>query len=57
MRIDLACQKCGKNRFDFPADGNDAGMITCVECGQPIGTLGEIKKQVAGEVWRHKRQP
>lgn len=56
MRIDLDCPKCGKNRFDFPADGNDDAMITCVECGEQIGTLGELKQKVASEVLRHKRQ-
>lgn len=56
MRIDLSCERCGKNRFDFPAQGSDEDMITCVECGQEIGTLGALKKKVASEVWKHKRR-
>jgi uncharacterized Zn finger protein len=50
MRIELACAVCGKNRFAFPLGGDDGAVVSCEECGHVIGTMGELKQQVAEAV-------
>lgn len=52
MRIDLACAACGKNRFSLEQAENDACVIHCEDCGHEVGTLGELKQQVALAVLR-----
>lgn len=50
VRIELSCQDCGQNRFDFPAGGNDQSEVVCAHCGHVIGTMAELKDAVATSV-------
>lgn len=45
MRIELACEACGGNRFAFPEGGEDA-VVTCSDCGGSVGTLRALRKQI-----------
>lgn len=56
MRIDLSCGRCGKNRFAFPDSGGDEAIVVCGDCGQPLGTLGDIKRQVEAAVLSPRRR-
>jgi hypothetical protein len=53
MRIDLACSGCGKNRFALDGEIADATEVHCETCGQPIGTMAELKERVAEAVLKH----
>lgn len=55
MRIELNCRKCGSNRFAIDRDHEDSSHVECGDCGHHIGTLGELKEQVAAEVMKHSR--
>ena len=50
MRIDLNCTVCGQNRFSLDHETEDDSLIRCEECGHEIGTMAELKRQVAEEV-------
>jgi predicted nucleic acid-binding Zn ribbon protein len=50
MRIELNCRECGGNRFTIDQHAADNAFVECGECGHKIGTLGELKRQVAEEV-------
>ncbi|MFD1613091.1 hypothetical protein ACFSCW_14895 [Sphingomonas tabacisoli] len=50
MRIDLTCRVCGGNRFTLDQQLDDCSRVECEDCGHEIGTLGELKAQVAAEV-------
>ncbi len=50
MRIELSCVECGKNRFDFPKQGNDEAAVVCADCGHVVGTMGALKDAVAAAV-------
>ncbi len=52
MRIDLNCACCGSNRFSMDQAESDHSLIRCLDCGHLIGTLGNLKEQVAAEVLR-----
>ena len=55
MRIELNCRECGSNRFRLDRDLDDEAQVDCEDCGHKIGTLGELKRQVAEEVLKHAR--
>jgi DNA-directed RNA polymerase subunit RPC12/RpoP len=55
MRIDLKCRECGSNRFNLDQDADDDANVECDECGHKIGTVGQLKRQVAEEVLRRSR--
>jgi uncharacterized Zn finger protein len=50
MRIDLSCAECGENHFCLDTVEDDNAVITCQECGHVVGTLAEVKQQVAQQV-------
>ena len=56
MRIDLTCKVCGQNRFSLEHDVEDDSHIKCEDCGHEIGTLAELKQQVAEEVIRRSKR-
>jgi DNA-directed RNA polymerase subunit RPC12/RpoP len=47
MRVELACSRCGRNRFTFPPEGTDSDVVKCGDCGHEIGTLASLKERVA----------
>jgi Zn ribbon nucleic-acid-binding protein len=55
MRIELKCRVCGGNRFTIDSHADDATHVECGECGHKIGTMGDLKRQVADEVLKHAR--
>lgn len=55
MRIDLKCRGCGGNRFNLDRQQDDDAHVECDDCGHKIGTVGELKRQVADEVMRRAR--
>jgi uncharacterized Zn finger protein len=56
MRIELACNECGKNRFAFP-DGGDDAIVACEDCGHVVGNMGDLKQAVAEAVIAKIRRP
>jgi DNA-directed RNA polymerase subunit RPC12/RpoP len=50
MRIELTCAECGKNSFNLGHGTEDDSVIRCQACGHVIGTLAELKEQLAAEV-------
>ena len=42
---DLACAKCGSNRFMFPRMADDP--VTCEDCGMPGASLKELQARIA----------
>lgn len=50
MRIELSCRACGHNRFSFPETGGDEALVICTDCGHEVGTVGQLKEQVAETV-------
>jgi len=50
MRIELSCAKCGTNSFDLGHGPEDDSVICCNACRHMIGTMGELKEQLAAEV-------
>ena len=50
MRIELNCRKCGGNRFKLDREADDDSQVECDDCGHRIGTVGDLKRQVADEV-------
>lgn len=50
MRIDLTCRQCGSNRFRLDRKLEDDTHVDCEDCGHKIGTMAELKRQVADEV-------
>jgi predicted nucleic acid-binding Zn ribbon protein len=55
MRIELKCRECGGNRFSLDQEADDDAHVECDECGHKIGTVGQLKRQVAQEVLRHAK--
>lgn len=55
MRIELTCRECGNNRFRLDRNHDDDAHVECEDCGHKIGTMGELKRQVADEVLKHAR--
>lgn len=55
MRIELKCRECGGNRFALDQPLEDHAHVECDECGHKIGTVGELKRQVADEVMRNAK--
>jgi len=53
VRINLTCRECGGNRFTLDRALNDLSRVDCEDCGHKIGTLAQLKKQVAEEVLNH----
>lgn len=50
MRIELNCAECGENCFNLGEGVKGHTLIRCDACGHEIGTLDELKEQVANEV-------
>jgi DNA-directed RNA polymerase subunit RPC12/RpoP len=50
MRIELNCRECGSNRFTLDRDADDDAHVECEDCGHKIGTMRDLKRQVAQEV-------
>jgi ribosomal protein S27E len=48
MALELNCQTCGNNRFQFPEADEDP--VRCQFCGDTIGTLAAVKQRVIDEV-------
>jgi hypothetical protein len=46
VKINLACQVCGNNRFSLSEVHTDDAPVTCFDCGHELGTLGSLKAQV-----------
>lgn len=46
MSFVLACRKCGSNDVALGSPANDDSQIACRECGQILGTWGELKARV-----------
>lgn len=57
MRIELNCRKCGSNRFKLDGNPADEAHVQCEDCGHMIGTMGELKRQVAEEVLKRAQVP
>lgn len=55
MRIELNCRECGSNHFTLDRSADDDAHVKCGDCGHKIGTMGELKRQVAEEVLKHSR--
>ena len=50
MRIELSCKECGANHFRLDLAEDDEEIIICEECGHTVGTLADLKHQVAEQV-------
>jgi hypothetical protein len=48
--IELNCQGCGGNRFNYPNSIHDESPILCESCGHSLGTFSELKQRVADQV-------
>ena len=46
MKIDLACELCGGNRFAFPEGVDEDTLVTCSDCGGLVGTLRSLREQI-----------
>ncbi len=57
MRIELSCRLCGENHFTLEAADTDSSIVACRECGHVMGTLGELKEEVARMVLTQSAQP
>jgi uncharacterized Zn finger protein len=57
MRIEMNCRQCGNNRFTLQAGQADDATICCGDCGEPLGTLAELKERVAAEVLKRCDRP
>ena len=50
MRIVLSCKECGANHFRLDEAKKDDAIIRCQECGHTVGTLADVKRDVAEQV-------
>ena len=50
LKIELSCSQCGGNRFSLAEAAEDDSGISCEDCGETLGTLGELKRRVASRV-------
>ena len=57
MRIELNCRECGGNRFKLDGNTADETHVECEDCGHMIGTMAELKQQVAEEVLKRAQTP
>lgn len=55
MRIELNCRECGSNRFTLDRDTDDDAHVECEDCGHRIGTMADLKHQIAQEVLKRAR--
>lgn len=39
----LDCKQCGKIHMDIPDHPDDDTVISCSDCGSPLGTWGELQ--------------
>lgn len=53
MRIELKCAECADNSFSIIQGMEDDAIVSCSECGHEIGTMRELKEQLAAEVMKH----
>ena len=54
MKIELSCSRCGGNRFTLAEASEDESDISCQDCGEPLGTLGELKRTIAARVLQRR---
>jgi predicted nucleic acid-binding Zn ribbon protein len=54
MAPEVTCEDCGGNRFRYPPSLNDDTLIVCEDCGQSVGSVGDLKARIAAEVLRPK---
>lgn len=57
MKIELNCPRCGNNHFSFPRNAEDSSVIRCADCGEAIGTFGELKDKIGAEVLGRSVKP
>jgi hypothetical protein len=50
MQIHLACRACGGNSFALEDASDDESPIRCRDCDHAVGTLGQVKAQIARQV-------
>jgi hypothetical protein len=46
----LDCKKCGTIQMDIPADADDETAIHCSNCGDYLGTWGELQRDFAKQI-------
>jgi len=56
MRIEINCAVCGSNNFKLAHVQTDDCTVSCADCGHIIGTMGELKAQLAEEVLRRSQK-
>ena len=45
----LECPSCGPIRLRIPDDATDSTEIKCDDCGEPLGTWGELQDDFASQ--------
>ena len=50
MQIHLACRSCGGNSFALEDARDDGSLIQCRDCDHVVGTLAQLKVQIARQV-------
>ena len=45
----LECPYCGTIRLRIPDDATDSTEIKCDDCGEPLGTWGELQDDFASQ--------
>ena len=55
MRIELKCAGCGGNNFKLGDELEENAQVTCDDCGHEIGSMAQLKEQLADEVMRRAR--
>jgi uncharacterized Zn finger protein len=56
MRIEINCAVCGSNNFELADAHTDDCTVSCADCGHILGTMGELKAQLAEEVLRRSQK-
>jgi hypothetical protein len=46
VTVELHCDKCGSANLNLPAREDEAGAISCNDCGAAQGTLAELHEEL-----------
>jgi hypothetical protein len=47
VSVDLHCEKCGSSNISMPdLDADNDAPLTCNDCGEDLGSIGELREEV-----------
>ena len=56
VSVEVHCGRCGSANYSFPRGGEAEAEIRCNDCGERMGSLGELAELLMEQVDAHSAQ-